>query len=160
MNSKHLLTITIACLAVLTLSAQRLDSINSTLAKDTVQSQPKDSDQVLVVDTAVFDNTISTVDIVTCSRDTVVEDLPDSIYKERLKALPFIIEMPYNSVVKAFILRYVQRSPKQLARLQRKAEYYFPIFYDALGRSGLPYELCYLHMHHSILCSPSPSLLG
>ena len=160
MNSKHLLTITIACLAVLTLSAQRLDSINSTLAKDTVQSQPKDSDQVLVVDTAVFDNTISTVDIVTCSRDTVVEDLPDSIYKERLKALPFIIEMPYNSVVKAFILRYVQRSPKQLARLQRKAEYYFPIFYDALGRSGLPYELCYLPVIESALNPQAHSRAG
>ena len=106
---------------------------------------------MLVVDTAIFDNTIATVDTETCTRDTSVAELPDSVYKARLQALPFIVEMPYNSVVRAFILRYVQRSPKQLARIQRKAAYYFPIFYDALGRNGLPYELCYLPVIESAL---------
>ena len=138
MNSKHLLTLLIGCLAAITITAQRLDSVNATIANDTIQPVQKDSDQVLVVDTAIFDNTIATVDTESCTRDTSVAELPDSIYKARLQALPFIVEMPYNQVVRAFILRYVQRSPKQLARLQRKAAYYFPIFYDALGRNGLP----------------------
>lgn len=159
MKLKTLLLLT-SCLSAIALSAQRLDSINATIANDTIEPVRQDSDQVLVVDTAIFDNTISTIDTVTCSRDTVVADLPDSIYKARLQALPFVIEMPYNSVVRAFILRYVKRNPKQLARIQRKAAYYFPIFYDALGRSGLPYELCYLPVIESALNPQAHSHAG
>ena len=67
--------------------------------------------------------------------------LPDSVYKARLQALPCVIELPYNERVRGFILRYVKRSPKQVARLMRMSEYYFPIFEEALGRYNLPYEL-------------------
>ena len=157
--NKYLFTI-LCLLAALTVSAQRLDSLNTTVANDTIAPIQQDSDQVLVVDTAIFDNTIATVDTETCTRDTSVAELPDSIYKARLQALPFIVEMPYNSVVRAFILRYVQRSPKQLARIQRKAAYYFPIFYDALGRNGLPYELCYLPVIESALNPQAHSRAG
>ena len=160
MNSKYLLTLLTCCFAALTITAQRLDSVNATLANDTIQPIQKDSDQVLVVDTAIFDNTIATVDTESCTRDTSVAELPDSVYKARLQALPFVIEMPYNQVVRAFILRYVQKSPKQLARLQRKAAYYFPIFYDALGRNGLPYELCYLPVIESALNPQAHSRAG
>ena len=71
--------------------------------------------------------------------DTVV--LPDSVYKARLQALPCVIELPYNERVRAFILRYVKHKPKQVARLMRMSEYYFPIFEEALARYNLPYEL-------------------
>ena len=40
--------------------------------------------------------------------------LPDSVYKARLQALPCVIELPYNERVRAFILRYVKRSPKHI----------------------------------------------
>ncbi|MBO4666288.1 MAG: transglycosylase SLT domain-containing protein [Paludibacteraceae bacterium] len=132
------------------------DSVNVTLVADTAEvvlatDSAAAAEAILVVDTAVFDNTIATLDTDACQRDTTLAELPDSVYKARLQALPFIIEMPYNSVVRAFILRYVKRNPKQLARLQRKAAYYFPLFYDALGRHDLPYELCYLPIIESAL---------
>lgn len=158
-------------LCALTTMAQQQDSINATLAADTTeiseQIAPEDSLLVaantldsLVVDTTTFDRTIATIDTEACSRDTVVAELPDSVYKARLQALPFVIEMPYNSVVRAFILRYVKRSPKQLARIQRKAAYYFPLFYDALGRHDLPYELCYLPVIESALNPQAHSRAG
>ena len=90
MNNKQLLTL-FFCLATLSLSAQRLDSVNATIANDTIQAVQKDSDQVLVVDTAIFDNTIATVDTESCTRDTTLAELPDSIYKARLQALPFVV---------------------------------------------------------------------
>ena len=49
--------------------------------------------------------------------------LPDSVYKARLQALPCVIELPYNERVRAFIIRYVKRSPKQVARMMRMGEY-------------------------------------
>ena len=77
--------------------------------------------------------------------------LPDSVYKARLKALPCVIELPYNERVRAFILRYVKRSPKQVARMMRMSEYYFPLFEDVLGHYALPYELKYLPIIESAL---------
>ena len=77
--------------------------------------------------------------------------LPDSVYKARLQALPCVIELPYNERVRAFIHRYVKRSPKQVARLMRMSEYYFPIFEEALARYGLPYELKYVPIIESAL---------
>lgn len=131
--------------------------VNSLCVDSAALNQSMDS---LAVDTAIFDNTLVNIDTLSCPRDTIIYDLPDSVYKARLQALPFLIEMPYNSVVRAFILRYVQRNPKTLARIQRKAEYYFPLFYDALGRNGLPYELCYLPVIESALNPQAHSHAG
>ena len=77
--------------------------------------------------------------------------LPDSVYKARLQALPCVIELPYNERVRAFILRYVKRNPKQVARMMRMSDYYFPIFEEALCRYNLPYELCCLPIIESAL---------
>ena len=86
--------------------------------------------------------------------------LPDSVYKARLQALPCVVELPYNERVRAFILRYVKRSPKQVARLMRMSEYYFPIFEEALGRYGLPYELKYVPIIESALNPVARSHVG
>lgn len=157
MTYKHLLIIPLL-LSVVILRAQEVDSL-AIAPEDSILVAAISQDS-LVVDTLTFDKTIAGVDTESCSRDTVVADLPDSVYKERLQALPFIIEMPYNSVVRAYILRYVKRNPKQLARLQRKAAYYFPIFYDALGRHDLPFELCYLPVIESALNPQAHSHAG
>ena len=86
--------------------------------------------------------------------------LPDSVYKARLQALPCVIELPYNERIKAFILRYVKRSPKQVARMMRMSEYYFPIFEEALGRYNLPYELKYVPIIESALNTMARSHAG
>ena len=86
--------------------------------------------------------------------------LPDSVYKARLQALPCVIELPYNERVRAFILRYVKRSPKQVARMMRMSEYYFPIFEEALCRYDLPYELENLPIIESALNPIARSPVG
>lgn len=86
--------------------------------------------------------------------------LSDSIYKARLQALPCVIELPYNERVRAFLLRYVKRSPKQVARLMRMSEYYFPLFEEALNRYQLPYELKYLPIIESALNPIARSRVG
>lgn len=86
--------------------------------------------------------------------------LPDSVYKARLQALPCVIELPYNERIRAFILRYVKRSPKQVARMMRMSEYYFPMFEEALCRYNLPYELEYLPIIESALNPMARSHVG
>jgi membrane-bound lytic murein transglycosylase D len=77
-----------------------------------------------------------------------------------LQALPLIIEVPYNEVVRKYILRYIKHSPRQLAALQRKSEYYFPIFENIIARHQLPYELCYLSIVESALNPQARSHMG
>ncbi|MBQ2068211.1 MAG: transglycosylase SLT domain-containing protein [Paludibacteraceae bacterium] len=86
--------------------------------------------------------------------------LPDSVYKARLQALPCVIELPYNERVRAFILRYVKRNPKQVARMMRMSEYYFPMFEETLGRYDLPYELKNLPVIESALNPMARSHVG
>lgn len=131
---------------------------------DTVPASQPDT---LIVDslTAVelpqfFDEALAWIDTTECESDTIITDLPDSVYKARLQALPYVVEVPYNAVVRNYILRYIKRSPRQLASLQRRAEYYFPIFEDILARYGLPYELCYLAVIESALNPQAHSPVG
>jgi len=91
-------------------------------------------------------------------KDSIV--LPDSVYKARLQALPCVVELPYNQIVKNFILRYVQRGQKQVARMKRMSEYYFPIFEEALDRYGLPYELELMPVIESALNPQAHSYMG
>ncbi|MBQ7632329.1 MAG: transglycosylase SLT domain-containing protein [Paludibacteraceae bacterium] len=103
---------------------------------------------------------LSWIDTTECVAVHDTTTLPDSVYKARLQALPCVIELPYNERVRAFILRYVKRNPKQVARLMRMGEYYFPIFEEALGRYNLPYELKYLPVIESALNPMARSHVG
>lgn len=95
----------------------------------------------------------------TLSVDTVIVPLPDSVYKSQLAALPYVVEMPYNQVVRTYILRYLKH-PKQLARLHCRANYYFPLFMDVFGKYNIPYELCYLAIIESALNPMAQSPMG
>lgn len=81
-------------------------------------------------------------------------------YKERLKKLPHIIEMPYNSAVKSFIDIYAQRSRKQVEYLLGLSSYYFPIFEAELEAAKLPLELKYLPVIESALNPQAVSRAG
>ena len=113
-----------------------------------------------ILERIFFDEALAWLDTTECTSDTLITELPDSIYKQRLQAFPFVIEVPYNEVVRRYILRYVKHSPRQLAALQRKAEYYFPIFEDILAKHDLPYELCYMPVIESALNPQARSHMG
>lgn len=71
--------------------------------------------------------------------------------KERLAALPTVIEMPYNPVVVEYIERYTKKGRKQVTALLGLATYYLPIFEQSLEEAGLPLELKYLPVIESAL---------
>ncbi|MCQ2310718.1 MAG: transglycosylase SLT domain-containing protein [Paludibacteraceae bacterium] len=83
----------------------------------------------------------------------------DSLYKQRLQYLPYEIEMPYNPVVGTYIQRYL-KNYQLTARLLARADYYFPLFWDVLGKYNLPYELCYLPVIESALNPTARSHMG
>ncbi len=135
---------------------KRLLFILSILVPSFLAAQEKVADTT----TIFFDEALAWIDTTDCQSDTLITELPDSIYKIRLQALPLIIEVPYNEVVRKYILRYIKHSPRQLAALQRKSEYYFPIFENIIARHQLPYELCYLSIVESALNPQARSHMG
>ena len=166
---KKLFTISLFFLLVFPLMAQ--DTIPVEIADtlspitDTLQTVALDSTELpQSIDTVelpiFFDEALAWLDTTECTSDTIIAELPDSIYKARLRALPFVIEVPYNEVVRRYILRYVKHNPRQLASLQRKADYYFPLFEDILGKYDLPFELCYLPVIESALNPQARSHMG
>jgi membrane-bound lytic murein transglycosylase D len=156
----------IILLAFCSVSLYAEDTIPAIASTDTMSiAIDTDTTAVAATDTLVdlpifFDEALAWLDTTECHSDTIITELPDSVYKARLQTLPFVIEVPYNEIVRRYILRYVKHSPRQLASLQRKAEYYFPIFEDILCKHELPFELCYLPVIESALNPQARSHMG
>lgn len=86
-----------------------------------------------------------------CITDSIGEVLDDSVYIERLKAIPSIMEMNYNSIVKRYIELYTVKKRKQVEYMLGLGKYYFPIFEDVLDAEQMPIELKYLPVIESAL---------
>ena len=74
----------------------------------------------------------------------------DAEYIDRLSKLPTTIEMPFNSVVKAYIEMYI-RKEKLVEKMLGMSLYYMPIFEQALEAEGMPNELKYVPVIESAL---------
>lgn len=116
--------------------------------------------EVTDIEMRALDWCMAWLDTTECTAVHDTTTLPDSVYKARLQDLRCVIELPYNERVRAFILRYVKRSPKQVARMIRMSEYYFPIFEEYLTKYELPYELKYLPIIESALNPVARSYVG
>ena len=75
----------------------------------------------------------------------------DSVYIDRLSRIPSIIEMPFNDVVKKYIEAYTGRLRNKVSFMLAAANFYMPIFEEALDTYDLPMELKYLPIIESAL---------
>lgn len=79
------------------------------------------------------------------------EALPDSVYKARLDMLATAVQLPYNPIVKQYILRYTIKYRSMMSRILGLAQYYMPIFEEHLDLNGLPEELKIMPIIESVL---------
>ena len=95
-----------------------------------------------------------------CNKEFSLVTCSDSTYINRLQRLPYIMEMPFNNVVKNFIDFYANK-PKQVAFMLGIGEqYYFPIFEQALEANNIPLELKSLPVIDSALNPRALSRVG
>ena len=83
----------------------------------------------------------------------------DSIYIERLYALPTTMELVYNPSVKRYIEMYI-KGRRQVALMLGKGAYYFPMFEEELDKHEMPLELKYLPIIESALNPIAKSRVG
>ncbi len=68
-------------------------------------------------------------------------DLPDSVYINRLKAMPGIIDLPYNHIVRSHIILYTQKIAEKSEMILGLGEFYLPIIEGILDQYDMPIEL-------------------
>jgi len=95
-----------------------------------------------------------------CFCDSVNPEFSDAIMMKRLSAMPTVIPLPYNKIIRQFIDMYSARKRKQVAVMLGISDYYFPIFEQALEKYKMPNELKYLAVVESALNPNAGSSVG
>jgi len=81
-------------------------------------------------------------------------------YVDRLSRIPSVMELSYNDVVRTFIDRYTGRLRYSVSYMLGAANFYMPIFEEALEAYQLPLELKYLPIIESALNPTAVSRAG
>ncbi len=68
-------------------------------------------------------------------------NVPDEVYIERLKKMNSFISLPYNDIVKKYIILYSEKMPEKMSHMLGLCKYYMPIFDEIFNRYDLPEEL-------------------
>ena len=88
---------------------------------------------------------------VDCQATPTSPTISDSLYIDRLSRIPSIMEMPFNEAVKKSIEAYTIRLRNKVSFMLGAANFYMPIFEEALDAYDLPMELKYLPIIESAL---------
>lgn len=84
----------------------------------------------------------------------------DSVYAKRLNAIPAVMELSFNQVVKKYIDTYTDRRRDQVSYMLALGNHYFPMFEQMLDKYDLPLELKYLPVIESALNPVAVSRAG
>ena len=95
-----------------------------------------------------------------CNLPNVNKTYEPDVYKDCLRRLPTIMEMPYNNVVQKFIDRYSNELRNAVGIMLGASNFYMPIFEQALETYSLPLELKYLPVIESGLNPKAVSRVG
>ena len=68
-------------------------------------------------------------------------NVPDSVYIERIRQMNSFITLPYNDIVKNYIIKYSEKMPTSIGKILGLCEYYMPIFQEIFNQYDMPEEL-------------------
>jgi membrane-bound lytic murein transglycosylase D len=94
------------------------------------------------------------------SSDSVIAEFPDSVYKERLRKINSVINLPFNSIIRSYIPVYTRTKLEDFRVILGLTDYYFPMIEDIFDSYGLPAELKYMAVIESALNPNAVSRAG
>ena len=68
-------------------------------------------------------------------------NVPDKVYIERIEKMNSFITLPYNDIVRNYIILYSEKMPTKMKHILGLCEYYMPKFQEVLNKYDLPEEL-------------------
>ena len=87
-------------------------------------------------------------------------NVPDSVYIERIKQMNSFITLPYNSIVKNYIIKYSEKMPTSIEKILGLCEYYMPIFQEIFSQYDMPEELRAMAIIESAMNPHATSRVG
>ncbi len=87
-------------------------------------------------------------------------NVPDSVYIKRLKAMNSFISLPYNDIVRNYIVLYSEKRAEHTAKILGLGEYYMTPFEAAFLKYDLPQELKVMAIIESALNPTAVSWAG
>ena len=90
----------------------------------------------------------------------LASQVSDAVMIERLKNLNPYFPLPFNDVVRNYMISYSERRGTAMKQAIGLSEYYFPIFEETFLRHGIPLELKYLAVVESMLKPTATSRAG
>ncbi len=87
-------------------------------------------------------------------------NVPDSVYIERLKKMNSFISLPYNDIVKRYIILYSEKMPEKMSHMLGLCKYYMPIFEEIFNKYDLPEELKAMAVIESAMNTQAVSRVG
>ena len=73
--------------------------------------------------------------------ERLTSNIPDSVYIRRLKEMNSFITLPYNEIVRDYLILYSEKMKSGMKKIIGLSGYYMPIFQETFNRHGLPEEL-------------------
>jgi membrane-bound lytic murein transglycosylase D len=92
--------------------------------------------------------------------EVLTSTTPDSVYQARLRTILSPIGLPWNPIVKRFVVSYTTSRRSTMSLVLSRSQYYFPIIEEELMRAGLPLELRMLPVVESGLRPTARSRMG
>lgn len=68
-------------------------------------------------------------------------NVPDKVYIERIEKMNSFITLPYNDIVRNYIILYSEKMPTKMSHILGLCDYYMPKFQETLNKYDLPEEL-------------------
>jgi membrane-bound lytic murein transglycosylase D len=87
-------------------------------------------------------------------------NVPDEVYMERIKKMNSFITLPYNEIVRNYIILYSEKMPTRMAHMLGLCNYYMPIFEEILNRYDMPEELKAMTIIESAMNPRATSRVG
>lgn len=87
-------------------------------------------------------------------------NVPDEVYIERIRKMNSFITLPYNDIVKNYIILYSEKMPTKMAHILGLCEYYMPIFNEVFNKYDIPEELKAMAVIESALNPTAVSRAG
>lgn len=87
-------------------------------------------------------------------------NVPDEVYIERIRKMNSFISLPYNEIVKNYIILYSEKMPTKMAHILGLCDYYMPIFNEIFNKYDMPEELKAMAVIESALNPTAVSRAG
>lgn len=127
---------------------------DSTFVNDVNQTKPIFEDNLdSMLNLWYVQNSAITEDLVNDSilNDSIISNIPDSVYAYRLSRIPSVFKLTYNPIVRKYIEMYTQQKRDRVRVMIGMTDYYFPIFDDIFDYYDVPNEMKYMSIIESAL---------